>query len=104
MSAALEPSLSLGSNVSNTPSCVSSVSREFRSHPYSPHQKKVWPSTCSTSSTLAPRVCSTSKSEKSLPTGPTSRTSSKKDAARAKCVAAPPSIRSRSPNGVFTRS
>src|SRR3954452_10711786 len=60
----------------------------------------------STSSVLVPRVCSTviSSSPKSSPTGPTTRTSSKNDAARAKCVAAPPSIRSRSPKGVLTAS
>ena len=45
-----------------------------------------------------------SSSVKSSPTGPTGRTSSKNDAARAKWVAAPPSIRSREPNGVRTAS
>ena len=41
---------------------------------------------------------------KSSPTGPTARTSSKNDAARLKWVAAPPSMRSRAPNGVLTAS
>jgi hypothetical protein len=88
-------------------SWVSSVSRELRSQPYSPAQKKVLPSgITSTSSVIVPRVRRTAKSssEKSPPTGPTTRTSSKNEAARAKWVAAPPSIRSRSPNGVLTAS
>ena len=53
-----------------------------------------------------PRVRSVANdaSSKSSPTGPTGRTSSKNDAARAKWVAAPPSIRSRSPKGVLTAS
>ena len=45
-----------------------------------------------------------SSSPKSSPTRPTMWTSSKNDAASAKYVAAPPSIRSRSPNGVLTAS
>ena len=45
-----------------------------------------------------------SSSPKSSPTGPTTRTSVKKLAARAKWTADPPSIRSRSPNGVRTES
>src|SRR5437763_1452078 len=96
-------SLSLGSKCSKTPSWVSCVTREFRSQPYSPCQKNVLPpATRSTSPVLVPRVCRTrrSSSAKSSPTGPTTRTSSKNDAASAKCVAAPPSIPSRSPNGV----
>ena len=102
-----EPSESLGWKPSNTPSWVSIVSREFRSHPYSPCQKKVLPpSIRSMSETSTPRVRSTSScaSPKSSPTGPTTRTSSKNEAASAKWTAAPPSIRSRSPNGVFTVS
>ena len=53
-----------------------------------------------------PRAVSTaySASPKSSPTGPTTRTSAKKDAAREKCTAEPPSIRSREPNGVVTAS
>ena len=43
-------------------------------------------------------------SPKSSPTGPTTCTSSKNDAASAKCTAEPPSIRSRDPNGVVTAS
>ena len=46
-------------------------------------------------------VCS---SEKSSPTGPTTWTSQKKLAASAKWTADPPSMRSRSPNGVRTLS
>ena len=53
-----------------------------------------------------PRVRSASHdaSSKSSPTGPTGRTSSKNDAASAKWVSAPPSMRSREPDGVFTAS
>ncbi len=102
-----ERSESFGEKPSNTPSCVSIVSREFRSQPYSPCQKNVLPPlTRSTSDTSTPRarITSSCSSPKSSPTGPTTRTSSKNDAARAKCTAAPPSIRSRSPNGVLTVS
>src|SRR5438045_869006 len=58
------------------------------------------------SSVFTPREWSTSysASPKSSPTGPTTRTSVKKLAASEKCTAEPPSIRSRSPNGVFTAS
>src|SRR5262245_43655340 len=58
------------------------------------------------SSVTIPRRSRTSNSAapKSSPTGPTGRTSVKKLAAREKCTAAPPSIRSRSPNGVLTAS
>src|SRR5918998_267799 len=45
-----------------------------------------------------------SSSPKSPPTGPTTRTSLKKDAASEKWTAEPPSVRSRSPKGVFTAS
>src|SRR2546423_9085744 len=45
-----------------------------------------------------------SSSPKSSPTGPTTRTSQKKLAASEKCTAEPPSMRLRSPNGVFTES
>ena len=53
-----------------------------------------------------PRLRSTSysASPKSSPTGPTTRTSVKKLAASEKCTAEPPSMRSRSPNGVRTAS
>src|SRR5436309_11072141 len=53
-----------------------------------------------------PRSWSTaySSSPKSSPTGPTTRTSQKKLAASEKCTAEPPSMRSRSPKGVFTES
>ena len=52
------------------------------------------------------RSCSTaySASPKSSPTGPTTRTSVKKLAASEKWTADPPSMRSRSPNGVRTES
>src|ERR1035437_1582890 len=98
---------SFGAKPSNTPSWVSSVSRELRSQPYSPAQKKVLPpATRSMSETSTPRrrITANCSSPKSSPTGPTTRTSSKKEAASAKCTAAPPSIRSRSPNGVLTVS
>ena len=54
------------------------------------------------SSVRTPRLSSTSNSAgpKSSPTGPTGRTSVKKLAASEKWTAAPPSMRSRSPNGV----
>src|SRR6478752_5309258 len=60
----------------------------------------------SMSSVRTPRFSSTSNSAapKSSPTGPTGRTSVKKLAAREKCTAAPPSMRSRSPKGVLTAS
>src|SRR4051794_7857452 len=58
------------------------------------------------SSVFTPRSRSTaySASPKSSPTGPTTRTSVKKLAASEKWTAVPPSIRSRSPNGVRTAS
>src|ERR1700749_1586261 len=58
------------------------------------------------SSVLIPRASSNSNCSvpKSSPTGPTGRTSVKKLAASEKCTAAPPSIRSRSPNGALTPS
>ena len=90
-----------------TLSCVSWVWRLLRSYSYSPDQKKVLPPcTCSMSSTLTPRARSTSysASPKSSPTGPTTRTSSRNEAASAKCTAEPPSMRSRSPHGVLTAS
>src|SRR2546423_14827175 len=60
----------------------------------------------SMSSVLTPRSRSTanSGSPKSSPTGPTTRTSEKNDAASEKWTAEPPSMRSRSPNGVRTAS
>ncbi len=98
---------SFGLKSSNTLRSVTWVSREFRLSWYSPFQKNVLPpATCSTSSVIVPRVRSTvqASSSKSSPTGPTARTSSKNDAASAKWVAAPPSMRSRSPAGVVTAS
>jgi hypothetical protein len=98
---------SLGSKCSKTLSSVTCVSRVLRFEEYSPFQKNVRPPrTCSTSSVIVPRVRSVRHecSSKSSPTGPTTRTSSKNDAARAKWVAAPPSIRSRCPKGVLTAS
>src|SRR3954471_21295278 len=58
------------------------------------------------SSVITSRLSSTasSSSPKSSPTGPTTRTSVKKLAAREKCTAEPPSMRSRSPKGVLTAS
>src|SRR5256885_15610888 len=58
------------------------------------------------SSTPIPRErsSSTCSGRKSSPTGPTTLTSVKKLAASAKCTAEPPSMRSRSPNGVRTES
>ena len=61
-SLAREASESFGWKPSNTPSLVSSVSREFRSQPYSPRQKKVLPpATRSTSETSTSAARSTSK-------------------------------------------
>ena len=79
----------------------------LRSYSYPPAQKNVLPpATRSTSSMLTPRACRTaySSSPKSSPTGPTTCTSAKKHAARAKCTAEPPSRRSRCPHGVSTAS
>src|SRR3954468_12813789 len=58
------------------------------------------------SSVLTPRPCRTpySSSPKSSPTGPTTRTSVKNDAASEKWTADPPSMRSRCPNSVCTAS
>src|SRR4051795_5439728 len=58
------------------------------------------------SSVITPRLSSapSSSGPKSSPTGPTTRTSVKKLAASEKWTAEPPSIRSRSPNGVRTES
>src|SRR4051794_9731167 len=58
------------------------------------------------SSVAMPRLRRTSysASPKSSPTGPTTRTSQKKLAASEKWTAEPPSMRSRSPNGVLTAS
>ena len=58
------------------------------------------------SSVTTPRLRSTSNSAspKSSPTGPTTRTSVKKLAAREKWTADPPSILSRSPKGERTAS
>src|SRR4051812_47942849 len=58
------------------------------------------------SSVFTPRSRSTAYSEspKSSPTGPTTRTSVKELAASEKWTAEPPSMRSRSPNGVRTAS
>src|SRR6266545_7433514 len=55
---------------------------------------------------LIPRAAKTSNSSlpKSSPTTPTTRTSEKKLAAREKCVAAPPRMRSRFPKGVSRAS
>src|SRR5438874_6379613 len=55
-------------------------------------------------STPRARRAAYSASPKSSPTGPTTRTSVKKDADSAKWTAEPPSIRSRAPNGVVTVS
>ena len=64
------------------------------------------PETRSRSSTLIPRAANTasSSSPKSSPTTPTTETSVKKLAASEKWVAAPPSTRSRLPNGVSSES
>src|SRR5258708_1328128 len=74
---------------------------------YRPRQKNVDPpSTRSRSSVSMPCRVSTAvcSSPKSSPTIPTTRTCVKKLAASEKWVAEPPSMRSRSPNGVATES
>src|SRR5437867_3432717 len=58
----------------------------------------------SLTSTPRERRSSKCSSPKSSPTGPTTWTFVKKLAESAKCTAEPPSIRSRSPNGVLTES
>src|SRR3954451_22207393 len=106
-SASFDASESLGWKSAKTLSWVSCVWRLLRSYSYSPDQKNVRPpGTCSMSSTLTPRArsTSTSASSKSSPTGPTTRTSARKEAERAKCTAEPPSRRSRCPQGVLTAS
>src|SRR4051795_10193934 len=106
-SASFDASESLGWKSAKTLSWVSCVWRLLRSYSYSPDQKNVLPpGTCSMSSTLTPRArsTSTSASPKSSPTGPTTRTSVKKEAERAKCTAEPPSRQSRCPHGVLTAS
>ncbi len=52
----------------------------------------------------AGRERSSRRSPQSSPTGPTTCTSAKKEEASEKCTAVPPSMRSRSPNGVLTES
>ena len=87
-SAAREAADSFGFQPANTFSYVSSVAREFRSQPYSPAQKNVRPPMMrSTSARSCPSRSEdhpSSLSPKSSPTGPTTRTRSKKHAARAK--------------------
>src|SRR5271155_4809467 len=88
-----ERSESFGEKPSNTPSCVSIVSREFRSQPYSPSQKKVFPPlTRSTSDTSTPRARITSSccSPKSSPTGPPPPHPPQKEAAPGQEGGAPP--------------
>src|SRR5436305_8271619 len=106
-SAVRAASVSLGWKSAKTLSWVSSVSRSLRSQPYLPRQKNVSPpGTCSIAVVSIPRARSTSYSAsvKSSPTGPTTCTASKNDAASEKWTAEPPSIRSRLPNGVVTAS
>src|SRR5262245_23148105 len=98
---------SAGSKSAKTLSCVSSVRAVFRSNPYSPTQRKVFPpGTRWRLSILIFRSWNTASSSavKSSPTTATTETSVKNEAATEKCVAAPPRLRSRVPKGVVIES
>src|SRR5207244_6368644 len=95
-----------GLKCSKTLSAIERVSRVFRSHEYSPDQRKVFPFTrCTPSlSILRDFQKSNSDSGKSLPTTPTSFTGEKKLAATAAYEAEPPNKSLCSSTGVFTVS
>src|SRR5437762_3513725 len=97
---------SAGLKCSKTLSAIERVSRVFRSHEYSPDQRKVLPFTrCTPSlSILRDFQNSNSASGKSLPTTPTSRTGEKKLAPSAAYEAEPPNKLECSSTGVFTVS
>src|SRR5205809_4565353 len=90
----------------NTFRSIERVSRVFRSHEYSPDQRKVFPFTCCTPSLSILRDFQNSNSDsgKSSPTTPTSRTGEKKLAASAPYDADPPNNSECSSTGVLTVS
>src|ERR1051326_5914818 len=95
-----------GLKFSKTFSAIERVSRVFRSHEYSPDQRKVFPFACCTPSVSILRDFQNSNSDlgKSLPTIPTSRTGEKKLAASAAQEAEPPNNSECSSTGVLTLS
>src|SRR5207249_414153 len=95
-----------GLKCSKTLSAIERVSRVFRSHEYSPDQRKVFPFTRSTPSVSILRDFQNlnSVSGKSSPTTPTSRTGEKKLAPSAAYEAEPPSRSECSSTGVLTVS
>src|SRR5437764_5229143 len=95
-----------GLKCSNTLSAIERVSRVFRSHEYSPDQRKVLPFTRWTPSMSILRNFQNSNSDsgKSLPTTPTRRTGVKKLALSAAYEAEPPSKSACSSTGVLTVS
>src|SRR5437016_7085144 len=97
---------STGLKFSKTLSAIERVSRVFRSHEYSPDQRKVFPFTRCTPSLSILRDFQNlnSDSGKSSPTTPTSRTGEKKLAPSAAYEADPPSRLECSSIGVFTVS
>src|SRR5438045_1913133 len=95
-----------GLKSSKTLSAIERVSRVFKSHEYSPDQRKVFPFTRCTPSLSILRDLQKSNSDfgKSLPTTPTSRTGEKKLAASAAYEAEPPNNSECSSTGVLTVS
>src|SRR5213593_1891337 len=95
-----------GLKSSKTFSAIERVSRVFRSHEYSPDQRKVFPFARCTPSLLILRDFQNSNSDsgKSSPTTPTSRTGEKKLAASAPYDADPPNNSECSSTGVLTVS
>src|SRR5205823_10169909 len=95
-----------GLKCSKTLSAIERVSRVFRSHEYSPDQRKVFPFTRCTPSLSILRDFQKSNSDfgKSSPTMPTSRTGEKKLAASAAYEAEPPNNSECSSTGVLTVS
>src|SRR5882724_3945892 len=95
-----------GLKCSKTLSAIERVSRVFRSHEYSPDQRKVFPFARCTPLLLILRDSQNwnSDSGKSSPTTPTSRTGEKKLAPSAAYEADPPNKLECSSIGVFTVS
>src|SRR6266704_5931978 len=95
-----------GLKFSKTLSAMERVSRVFKSHEYSPDQRKVFPfARCTPSlSILRDFQNSNSDSGKTSPTTPTSRTGEKKLAATAAYEAEPPNKLECSSTGVLTAS